>query len=166
MPSCTKCNTVSGKGTQFPIGGQRICAPTPLLSFFQMKQLEDPLLIHPYLDEPEKHLCFLPDGSVVGLDDYGKTSIEIYDLKREKLCEARRVAINHAKFEFAVRQGPLLGTQDGPALQQALDQLQLELSRPSVEFFAAVRDVLRDMRTWMAPSKASVEHADTSVSGQ
>jgi uncharacterized protein (TIGR02646 family) len=101
LPSCTDCNSprghevagrlvTMGKGNQFPIANEARRA----------KQKEDErnegrLLLHPYLDRPDRHLEFGDDGIVrprrtSGRDSpKGSRSIAVYALQRPKLVDAR-----------------------------------------------------------------------------
>jgi len=94
LPSCSKCNRMTrtsegkwvGKGARFPTSGAFASNPGDEIQ-------EQPLLIHPILDNPEKYLVFDPDtGRIEAKDnnDRGKACIEILDLNREKLPETRR----------------------------------------------------------------------------
>jgi uncharacterized protein (TIGR02646 family) len=85
-PCCQLCGT---RGSRFPISGERASpfdTGTALLK-------ENPLLIDPCLDNPEDHLVFHDNGTVVGKSDRGKTTIQIFNLNRESLVEERRWAV-------------------------------------------------------------------------
>jgi len=94
LPSCSKCNRMTktsegkwiGKGARFPVSGAFAGNPGD-------ESQEQPLLIHPVLDDPEKYLAFdTATGVIYAKDnnDRGKACIEIFDLNREKLPETRR----------------------------------------------------------------------------
>ncbi len=52
---------------------------------------EAPLLLHPYFDYPENHICFKPDGFAFPRDESqkGKETIEVCDLNRPELVRER-----------------------------------------------------------------------------
>ncbi len=54
--------------------------------------MEDPLLLHPYFDEPRGHLGFSAMGGVEAINgsELGEKSIETYDLNRSVLVEERK----------------------------------------------------------------------------
>ncbi|HEX8493933.1 MAG TPA: hypothetical protein VF658_13895 [Pyrinomonadaceae bacterium] len=106
LPSCIDCNRkrthkiesdgterTVGKGNRFPLapGSQRANAPGS-------EQSEQPLLLNPYIDDPEKHLEFLDIGVVrPKLEEdskqpsaKGKVSVEAYALNRLALVQERR----------------------------------------------------------------------------
>jgi uncharacterized protein (TIGR02646 family) len=51
---------------------------------------ENPLLLHPALDEPNEHLVFLKNGCIAGLTEKGRVSIEKYGLNRDDLIFSRK----------------------------------------------------------------------------
>lgn len=94
LPSCGKCNRMTrtrdgkwvGKGARFPVKSSWAWHPGE-------EATEDPLLIHPVLDEPEKYLGIdVNTGVIYAVDDHerGKTCIDVFDLNREGLPETRR----------------------------------------------------------------------------
>ena len=89
LPGCERCNR-NAKANHFPIRGGRAQTPEhPLVD-------ELPLLINPCEVDPREHLDFAtsehgqPTGLVVALTEVGKISIEIFNLNREDLVEARK----------------------------------------------------------------------------
>jgi uncharacterized protein (TIGR02646 family) len=94
LPSCEKCNRAGGKMNHFPV--------VKFLTAHASEELfgqEAPMLLNPYFDNDlDKHFAFTPPdlereqffGTVVGLTERGKKTIEICNLNREKLIEARR----------------------------------------------------------------------------
>jgi uncharacterized protein (TIGR02646 family) len=104
LPSCTDCNRqryqefadepehLAGKANLFPIRDEARRATAP-----GMEKGEGRLLLHPRLDDPERHLDFGDEGIVVAKADRsgrvsakGKASIDVYGLKREGLRRLRR----------------------------------------------------------------------------
>lgn len=118
LPSCAFCNTGSGKKDQFPVkkghaAAKRLCEDESrklkqqliqslldneiyYLQPEDLDELEDPLLLHPYVDElspkhPRKHLIFGERGIVaaIGASELGRHSIEVYALNGPELTAAR-----------------------------------------------------------------------------
>lgn len=104
LPSCHDCNTdlwkmypdgkwrKAGKGTWFPLEDESARATRP-----GEEEHEQPLLLHPYEDEPAEHLEFAEEGVLrarVGEDGEpsrrGEVTIERLGLNRRGLAEARR----------------------------------------------------------------------------
>jgi hypothetical protein len=112
LPSCTDCNSprrqemadgkkvVRGKGNRFPLapGSRRARAPG-------QEARENPLLLHPEIDFPEKHVEFAVDRQRAGIirpalqngqpSPKGVASIDVYALDRPQLTQARA--------DFAIR---------------------------------------------------------------
>lgn len=96
--ACRVCNLE--KTTLFPIKGTRASAPTvdftdktSLDAFFQQCHIrstelmaEEPLLLHPVLDNPDDYLLFEMDGTVIAKNNNlrGAASIRIYGLSNEE----------------------------------------------------------------------------------
>ncbi len=109
LPSCTDCNSprrqdlptgaaTAGKANAFPLSSERTRATRP-----GDEGKESRLLLHPYLDQPEKHLDFVwgtgsvDDGWVVPgrspsgrASTKGRATIEVCALQRRGLVAARR----------------------------------------------------------------------------
>lgn len=96
IPSCQRCSM--SKKNAFPLeaGFQR----APILSVGETLLYENALLIDPFYDDPFQHLHFTEDGYVNGLDKKGSITIEVLDLNREPLIEARYKAIQSFKLEI------------------------------------------------------------------
>jgi hypothetical protein len=71
---CARCQQM--QGSRFPIAGQRAQTPAHKLSE------EKPLLLDPCVDNPNAHLAFVDNGTVVGLTERGRITIEIYGLRQ------------------------------------------------------------------------------------
>lgn len=78
---------MSGKGNQFPLENEKNRAS--YLGIENDLKKEEPLILNPCDDDPDKHLIFLEDGTVVSETKKGQTSIEILGLNRESLVIAR-----------------------------------------------------------------------------
>jgi AAA domain, putative AbiEii toxin, Type IV TA system len=93
--SCPQCARV--RGTRFPVAATRARPDTkgPKLDN------ERPLLLDPCRDDPERHLLYLPDGTVVSDDERGRATCDMFDLNRSPLVEARRAAAAVLEDELA-----------------------------------------------------------------
>ena len=74
---------------------------------------EEPLLVDPCRDLPEKHLAFQHDGSVIPLSRAGEHTIATYGLNRRELVQVRHDAIEAARHrspsEQSDRRQPFAG---------------------------------------------------------
>jgi hypothetical protein len=96
LPACTRCNSkkfqehedgpprVSGKANYFPLADESRRATT-----VGGEADEEPLLLNPYIHDPEEHLAFSGDGLVRGLTPAGRETIRILGLNRRKLVRRR-----------------------------------------------------------------------------
>jgi len=104
LPCCIDCNRertqefpdgnseLAGKACKFPIANEAKRAKQ-----LGQERFEERLLLHPYLDFPDKHLEFTENGNIRpransrgDLSRKGKTSIDIYGLRRIGLVRERR----------------------------------------------------------------------------
>jgi uncharacterized protein (TIGR02646 family) len=103
LSSCKGCN--STKRNRFPIDSTGKRAPEPEFEngTFNKKEwwagsktlkAEKPLLLHPEIDDPAKHIIFLPDGRVKGIDKRGQCTIEVCQLNRDDLVWERKKIID------------------------------------------------------------------------
>lgn len=155
-PSCQHCNQsrkdrprwgdpetgpAAGKLDQFPLEdeGTRALLPTDDL------QTERRLLIDPCEDQPEDHLRYTVDGQIVAVQDdrQGATSIQVFNLKRRRLRDARREIIAAAVFVLkAIRRHETEGHQDAASdFREYLKSFLLADHRP---YAGAARAVVRD----------------------
>jgi uncharacterized protein (TIGR02646 family) len=119
LPSCTDCNSeryqefpnmpkhLSGKANKFPVANEAKRAKRK-----NQLRRERRRLLHPYLDEPEQHLEFVPEVLVRprvtrgGPSKMGEASIETFGLMRLGLVQERRdlyvkIAGDIAQFRMA-----------------------------------------------------------------
>jgi hypothetical protein len=116
VPSCRSCNGPGGKMTQFPVqqhhyflrrltpeeAAKMVPSPYPsptwpglyYLRSEQLDQLEEPLLLHPYLDNennPRRHIRFGYKGIEYAVNESlkGKQSIKVFRLYKETLRSSR-----------------------------------------------------------------------------
>ncbi|HLP45010.1 MAG TPA: retron system putative HNH endonuclease [Candidatus Kapabacteria bacterium] len=98
--SCEICNTK--KGNQFPLpeGISRVIKGEPgsaeSLANSRVLLDENPLLLHPELNDPRQHLEFQIDGIIKGKNGskIGETTIKVCDLNRIDLRIARKTQID------------------------------------------------------------------------
>jgi hypothetical protein len=130
LPSCNDCNSARGKNDQFPISNSYIAVQKLmpekvnklrkppysladknlyLLEPEDLNDLEIPLLLHPYFDNPADHLIFGEFGVVAALEDpttgkpslKGQHSIQVYNLDADSLARARQSAQENAFQTYA-----------------------------------------------------------------
>ena len=108
LPSCSYCNQArkdratlaepegpsTGKLDQFPLLDENFRCMDHLGAISQ----EQPFLINPTVDDPELHLTFAPDGSVIGLSERGQRTIDICHLNRKRLRDDRRLKLDGLIF--------------------------------------------------------------------
>jgi hypothetical protein len=113
LPACETCNR-GGKNDLFPVRKPHVAVKRLTMDeiddlihkitesenekniFYlepdDLDQMEDRLLLHPYHDDPRKHIYFKADGRVAERQgsEQGKASIRIYNLNDEKTVKARQ----------------------------------------------------------------------------
>ena len=101
---CPKCN--GEKSTHFPVRGRRVAPPQTDLARTDRMQWradsknfidEDPLLLHPEIDQPEEHFEFLRDGTICPKTERGRATVGICGLDRESLNIQRKNRIDRFK---------------------------------------------------------------------
>jgi uncharacterized protein (TIGR02646 family) len=134
VPSCTDCNSprkqnmagrqvTVGKGNQFPIANEARRAQQE-----DEERMEGRLLLHPYLDQPERHLEFAEKGIVrprraSGRESRkGAVSIAVYALQRPILVDARlaRQLLISGQMDVVEREAGRLDDDPGNALQAGI----------------------------------------------
>ena len=129
LPACHACNSALGKNDQFPVKKmhigvtrlmpeqikklQRNLIKSPIrdgVYFLQpedLNELEEPLLLNPYIDDPQEHLAFGELGIVGPREgsDKGKQSISIYNLDAEELRIARQKEQEAAYMQYVTELG-------------------------------------------------------------
>jgi uncharacterized protein (TIGR02646 family) len=133
LPACRQCNTM--KGSRFPIKGRR-AEPEDVGPALDA---ERPLLLDPCADDPTEVLIFLGDGRVTSEDERGKVTIDVLDLNRSTLVEARH-------RELRILEGQLLLAEDEQFSTSALNNLKTMTT--DQEPFAAMKRQL--VKTWAA----------------
>lgn len=139
LPSCIDCNRkrehviqptgerrVIGKGNYFPVrpGTSRASGPGT-------EAAEEPLLLHPYLDDPARVLDLNDEGVLCaradadGAPDRAEASIRVYALNRTGLVHARREVLHQMEQHiYIIRQlGALLAGDLSDELRDLVDDL-------------------------------------------
>jgi hypothetical protein len=128
LPACSEC--IRAKGNRFPVDApERARRGRPLGD-------ERPLLLDPGAEDPEPHLLFQPDGTVVGATPRGGATIEVLALNRASLVAERR------DVAAAVLSGrPTIAT-DGAfqALRRQLSRMPKATARTSQTAMPLTRD--------------------------
>ncbi len=126
LPSCEKCNTSGGKGDQFPtvkthslgkyLKPQEVtklkAPPRRSLKWSDyyylepedLNDLEDPLILHPYFDNPREQLRFGDGGIVTAVEGKpkGGSSIAVYNLDSDQLRTDRQDSQEKAESRYFV----------------------------------------------------------------
>lgn len=167
LPSCRRCNAIHGKQTQFPLRASRYvflhkpAEDTPLadgsiesptwrgwfyLSPSDLDILEEPMLLHPYNDNPRRDLVFLDCGTVLprqgGDAEKANHSINVFDLNDEALRLERQERQLLARHVYLGKVCSLL--EDGRNLEESYGEAfrVVKLLSPSSAYSAAARDAV------------------------
>lgn len=151
VPACEGCNSRNGKLNQFPVQGSHLFPPpdpdlTPLPDSVTLNDVELPLLLHPYFDEPATHLRFGEFGVVVGLTERGRITVEVLDLNDEGQKRDRQSVISAAETKALMA---LANRRREISRAAASDQIFAEftddddVASANAEYSAAVRAWLR-----------------------
>ena len=161
LPSCPECNTQrrnwtpdgeerkSGKGNWFPLADESARATA-----VGEEAKEEPLLLHPYVDDPSEHLEFVEDGfvrprKIDGVPSRrGEVTKDLLGLNRHGLPEARRARL--VTLEVALKkahkaQRKMLAAPGDEARARKHERRVAELEehlRPGAGFSAMVADRL------------------------
>ncbi len=178
--SCNYCNTALGKKNQFPtkkahvsvrlltpqeagkLNSKRIESKIPnranvyYLQPEDLGDMEDPLLLHPYLDDPNKHLVFGEHGVVTPRDgsEKGKHSIEVYNLDSGPLTSARQIAQENALDDYGheIARGKGISIQARIAAGRAIIAGYISGEEPySAAVMANLRQFLSDLGMQSVP---------------
>lgn len=132
--SCAECNR--SKRNFFPLNGPRARFRC---TWSEAETSELALLVNPCRSEPRKHLRFLIDGTVIGTDDVGRTTIDVLSLNRQDLTHERAL-----KFQRC-----LSSLERGRRDRHELDNFRHEL-RDEAAFSGAARIAFFDLLTKFA----------------
>ena len=106
IPVCHACSI--RKGNKFEIEGKEVLEPQLNREEWRANSLsclnEKPLLLHPEIDYPEKHLYFTNDGYIHSNNKRGKHTIETCNLNRESLVVRRKDIVENflKKLEYII----------------------------------------------------------------
>lgn len=99
--SCAECNR--SKRNFFPLNGPRARLRC---TWSEAETSEQALLINPCRSEPRKHLQFWINGTVIGVDEVGSTTVNVLSLDRSNLTQARSnkfrqclIALEHGRHD-------------------------------------------------------------------
>jgi len=154
LPSCGFCNTSKGKKTQFPVKAAHVSpyvsAGAPLPDETALDAAEEPLLLHPFRDNPRIHLVFGVAGDVTAYDDSekGRNSISVFDLDAEALRIERQKAQDQARVNYLLAVAAAKGTLNDIAA--AADAFVAQIERGTEAYSAAIADFLRELRRRLA----------------
>jgi hypothetical protein len=173
LPSCELCNAGGGKKNQFPCKAPHLLI-LPLTNAELANIKEPPIasgkwpgkyylkpgdlderektkLLHPYFDDPEKHIIFGYAGIEAPTQndngepsEIGRTSIEVYDLGNENLRRERQRAQIQAVNTFLVTYNAeiLRGKKPAVCRKKALNAIK-EYKTGIAPYSAAAMDFLR-----------------------
>lgn len=169
LPSCHLCNRYGGKKDLFPVAGSHVAvkrltvdeidrliyritrSPSGDNIFYlepkDLDLLEDRLLLHPYYDNPEKHLYFRVDGKAAAWrgSQKAEASIEVYDLNESVKVDARRRMQRKAlKRYFTLLAATRDDDENWEEARRAAQQLKDEYYRGTEPYAAAVFDYIHD----------------------
>ena len=146
LPSCQMCNQLTevkdqviGKGTRFPVMGTHATTPETVIE-------EEPLLIHPAIENPGDHLFVDPNtGMMLAKTARGEMCIDIFGLNlRDRLPEGRKKAAN------AVRAN-VIELLLNPAAKETVEGEIKSVQQGACEYAAAGRAKLAEMQTVLDP---------------
>jgi hypothetical protein len=169
LPSCELCNSGKGKQNQFPLVKSNCYAICVRLSASEITKLksppiesrmwpgayflsvedlnesEDPLLLHPYLDDPRQHLHFGPKGIEIAVAGSPKAlhSIRILQLGHSELQKARQRAQESAFKDYIA--ACFGGVEISEKVQRA-EQEVAKYRRGEEPFSAAACDYIDDFK--------------------
>jgi len=100
MPICPACN--SNKRDIFPLKNEEFRIVKPSINKFHAFDLlfEQPLLIHPEIEEPEIHFSFTINGEINSQTEKGRVTIQVCRLDRDFLNTARQKKIDEILQSF------------------------------------------------------------------
>lgn len=130
--SCKECNRA--KRNLFPLRGPRAHIRS---TWREVESSEDTLLINPCRQEPRRHLTFGMDGQAIPKDEVGRVTIDVLELNREHLVQARA-----RKFEMCLN--ALAAMQHSPNNQKRLQDELGDAAPFSGAAQIAVFDLMRD----------------------
>jgi len=164
LPACEHCNKMQGKLDQFPVDakhafGQKLSpaevaaltdkpyASTLRPGWYYLRSkdlnvLEKPLLLHPYFDNPRKHLRFGVRGAIAAIDQdkRGQATIDVLGLREDDLRTGRQRQQERSDTSF------FMAYMGQKTPEQALADARLAIAgfiEGSEPYSAAALDLLR-----------------------
>ena len=145
--ACTNCNRktrnkdgFSGKANHFPLidESQRVFTPLESVS------LETPLLLNPCTDQPEDHLIYNDNGTVMSSTTRGQATIVVLGLNRIDLVRARHQAILdiESRVDLLLQSSKIVNWLDTDPVRRTLEYLQ-HMTREEEEFAGLKRQYVR-----------------------
>ena len=113
--ACADCRTA--QGAKFPTERSRVRVGTK----DGLAEKEEPLLLDPCHDDPERYFIYLDSGEVVSNSQRGEATIETFDLNRPFLVQARHQAAEVTRAEIAHTAGLLNEEHHGEFVEAVLN---------------------------------------------
>lgn len=128
--ACPVCDRY--KGNRFPLLGPAL----PNRPYLETVEFELPGLLDPCRDDPDQHLRFEENGSVIGISTRGDITIKLLDLNRRQLIQTRReqVMLMTSVGQLDLSNGHPDITNGHPAHRAVWRQLAADLSRNSPSY--------------------------------
>ena len=143
--ACNFCQRA--KGSRFPVFGKRLALGAEV---GEGPDAEYPMLLNPCLDAPLQHLWLQEDGRLLPRDEAGRATIEVLNLNRYDLAEARASGWRSATgvVRNCLRDGGVARHELVAGLREELDPRQPFLLARSVAAFLTLSreapDLLND----------------------
>jgi len=136
--SCTACNTK--KRDLFPIRDNNARARSHYDN--DKIAMEQPLLVNPAVENPRDHIHF-PAGDPESLTEIGRITIQVLDLRRPELDEARRERLAQLRFfrKFVEEQKDSTDPSIQALVKEAREKLDAAI-RPEAEYCSMAIDFL------------------------
>lgn len=151
VPACSQCNS-NYKGNLFPVRKVHVAAYLASRSDpMALDALEEPLLLHPYFDDPEKHLRFGDYGVVAAVngDDRGEASIKTYGLMREGLRSERE---EKQHFVWLDVSNALASNADPKAIMRPYHEGRKPYSRAVLDYvIPRIKQKIADLESALTP---------------
>ncbi len=167
LPACSVCNNQEYKGNLFPVAKTWSHKPGPnQTTTEELNQHEEPLLLHPYFDNPKEHLKFDTKGIVAVKNNSprGRATITTCGLDRGKLEEKRQKAQENAENAFQAlannHRASLLG-----AIQEIISRSEnIEYSSAVLEFlYIKLDEEIKRIESDLAKAKAFQKTRETAI---
>ena len=166
--TCQICNR-DFKRTEFPLESETHRLTVPPFSrkknlsakkchiLSDTLQNENPLLLHPAIDNPQEHLRFLPDGLVEGLTTKGEISIEVYGLRRDSLKKARENIVFQLRNDILEEYKHTVPNAERIAIEirKVINKLIARIEDEASEYMAFSMAILDNFETFIIDNQAN-----------